>query len=59
MSVYIKHLGADKFIFGSDRIIGLTPEWLSAKRQIEIIKSLPELNSYEKELILSKMLENC
>ncbi len=25
LSVYIKHLGADKFIFGSDHIIGLTP----------------------------------
>ncbi len=53
LSVYIKHLGADKFIFGSDHIIGLTPDWLSAKKQIEIIKSLPGLSDKEKELILS------
>ena len=26
LTVYIKHLGADKFVFGSDHIIGLTPE---------------------------------
>ncbi len=53
LSVYIKHLGADKLIFGSDYIMGLTPDWLSAKKQVEIIKSLPGLNDREKELILS------
>ncbi len=53
LAVYVKHLGADKLVFGSDHIIGLTPEWLSAKKQIEIIKNLPELDSNEKELILS------
>ncbi|RLG82816.1 MAG: hypothetical protein DRO18_08440 [Thermoprotei archaeon] len=53
LSTYIKHLGADKFVFGSDHIIGLTPKWLSAKRQIDIIKTLPGLSDEEKELILS------
>ncbi len=51
---YIKHLGAEKFLFGSDHIIGLTPDWLSARNQIMIIKNLPELTNEEKELILSK-----
>ena len=54
LSVYIKHLGADKFIFGSDHIIGLTPEWLSARKQIEIIMSMQELRREERELILSE-----
>gem|GEM_PF-747566 len=53
LSVYIKHLGADKFIFGSDHIIELTPNWLSAKRQIEIIKNMLGLSGNEKELIFS------
>lgn len=34
---YIKTLGSDKFIFGSDYVMDLTPNWLGAKRQIEII----------------------
>lgn len=53
LAVYIKHLGAEKFVFGSDHIIGLTPDSLSAKKQIEIIKNMPELSGEEKELILS------
>ncbi len=53
LSVYIKHLRADKFVFGSDHIIGLTPDSLSAKKQIEIIRNLPGLSTKEKELILS------
>ena len=53
LAVYIKHLGADKFIFGSDHVVGLTPDWLSARRQVEIIKSMPGLSEEEKELILS------
>ena len=44
-------------IFGSDHIIGLTPNWLSAKKQIEIIKNMPELTNEEKELILRKNAE--
>lgn len=56
-STYIKHLGAHKLIFGSDHIIGLTPNWLSAKKQIEIIKNMPELTNEEKELILRKNAE--
>ena len=52
LSIYIKHLGADKFVFDSDHIIGLTPDSLSAKRQIEIIRGLPGLSSEEKKLIL-------
>ncbi len=52
-SVYVRHLGADKLVFGSDDIPGFTPEWLSAKRQIEIIRGLPNLSEEEKELILS------
>ncbi len=53
LSIYIKHLGPEKFLYGSDHIIGLTPDWLSAKKQIEIIKSLPGLTEAEKEQILS------
>ena len=53
LSVYIKHLGADKFIFGSDHIIGLTPDNLLVKRQIEIIRELPRLSNEEKGIILS------
>ncbi len=52
LSTYIKHLGADKFVFGSDHIAGLTPDWLSAKKQIELIRNLPGLSREEKELIL-------
>ena len=52
-SVYVRHLGVDKFVFGSDHIIGLTPSWLSAKRQIDVIMNLPGLNEVERELILS------
>ncbi len=52
LSVYIKHLGVDKLVFGSDHIIGLTPGQLSARRQIEIVKSLPGLSAAEKEQIL-------
>ncbi len=53
LSVYFKYLGADKLVFGSDHIIELTPNWLSAKKQISIIKNLPGLSDDEKELILS------
>jgi len=53
LATYIKHLGVDKFVFGSDHIIGFTPEWLSAKKQISIIRNLPKLSDAEKELILS------
>ena len=52
-STYVKHLGPDKLIFGSDHIIGQTPEWLSAKKQVEIIKNMPGLSDEEKEMILS------
>lgn len=53
LSTYIKHLGPDKFVFGSDHLVGLTPDWLSAKKQIEIVKSLPGLSDRERKLILS------
>ncbi|MET1159622.1 MAG: amidohydrolase family protein [Thermoprotei archaeon] len=53
LAKYIKSLGADKLVFGSDHIIGLTPEELSAKKQIELIRNLPLLNNNEKEKILS------
>ncbi len=53
LSTYIKHLGADKLVFGSDHIIGFTPSNLSAKKQIAIIKDLLELSEDEEELILS------
>jgi predicted TIM-barrel fold metal-dependent hydrolase len=53
---YIKLLGADKFIFGSDTIPGLTPEDLGVKSQFDIIKSLP-LSEEEKEKILYKNAE--
>ncbi len=54
LATYIKHLGADKLVFGSDHVIGLTPDWLSAKKQIEIVRSLCELDDREKEMILSE-----
>jgi len=53
-ATYIKHPGAEKLLFGSEHIMGLTPDWLSARKQIMIIKNLPELTGEEKELILSK-----
>jgi len=33
LSIYIKHLRADKFIFGSDHIIELASDWLSARNK--------------------------
>ncbi len=53
----MRHLGADRLVFGSDEVIGLTPEWLSARRQIEIVRGLPGLSGEEKEMILSKNAE--
>jgi len=53
LSTYIKHLGADKFIFGSDHIVGLTPGWLSASKQIGVIRSLPGLSEEERNAILA------
>jgi len=50
---YIKALGPEKFIFGSDTILGLTSEQYSAKRQIEIISQM-NLTKDEKELIFYK-----
>jgi len=50
----VRHLGADRLVFGSDEVIGLTPEWLSARRQIEIVRGLQGLSGEEKEMILSK-----
>lgn len=50
---YVKALGAEKFIFGSDYVVGLTPQEYGAKRQIKIVNSLLISNS-EKELILYK-----
>jgi len=54
LAKYIRSLGTDKLAFGSDHIIGLTPEELSAKKQIELIHKLPLLNDNEKEAILSR-----
>jgi predicted TIM-barrel fold metal-dependent hydrolase len=54
LAKYIRSLGADKLVFGSDHIIGLIPEELSAKKQIELIHKLPLLNDNEKEAILSR-----
>lgn len=54
LAKYIRSLGADIFIFSNDHIIGLTPEKLSAKKQIELTRNLPLLNNNEKENILSR-----
>ena len=54
LAKYIRSLGTNKLSFGSDHIIGLTPEELSAKKQIELIHKLPLLNNNEKEAILSR-----
>ncbi len=50
---YVEALGSDKFIFGSDYVMGLTPDRLGARRQIEIIKKLP-ISEEDKEKILWK-----
>jgi len=50
---YIKLLGAEKILFGSDLVPGLTPEDLGPKKQIELINKLP-LSQEEKEKILIK-----
>jgi|Deesub1362B_J571_1020462.scaffolds.fasta_scaffold00074_20 hypothetical protein len=38
---YIRALGANKFLFGSDYVLEQTPKEYGAKRQIEIIENLP------------------
>jgi predicted TIM-barrel fold metal-dependent hydrolase len=50
---YIKLLGAEKVLFGSDTVPGLTPEDLGPKKQIELINRFP-LGEEEKEKILFK-----
>lgn len=50
---YIKALGSEKFVFGSDYVFGLTPEEYGAKRQIEIIEGMP-ISESDKENILYK-----
>ena len=50
---YIKALGPEKFIFGSDTILGVTPEEYRAERQIEIINQM-DLAKDEKELVFYK-----
>ena len=57
LSQYIKLLGADKFLFGSDTIPGLTPRELSVKMQIDLVKSLT-LGEEEKEKILYRNAES-
>jgi len=57
LSQYIKLLGADKFLFGSDTIPGLTPRELSVKTQIDLVKSLT-LGEEEKEKILYRNAES-
>jgi predicted TIM-barrel fold metal-dependent hydrolase len=57
LAEYIKLLGAEKFLFGSDTILGCTPEELGAKMQINLIKRLP-LNEEERERMLHKNAEN-
>jgi len=53
---YVRLLGAEKFLFGSDTIPGLTPEELGARSQVRLIKTLP-LSEEEKEKILRKNAE--
>lgn len=50
---YIQALGSEKFIFGSDQILDLTPEEYAAKKQIGIIRKLP-ISNQDKENILHK-----
>ncbi len=50
-SEYVRALGPEKFIFGSDYLMGLTPDELGARRQIELIKSL-HLDEDDKRKIL-------
>jgi len=57
LSQYIKLLGADKFLFGSDTIPGLTPRELGVRTQIDLVKSLA-LSEEEKEKILYRNAES-
>ena len=50
---YVKALSSEKFIFGSDVVLGFTPDKYGARKQIEIIKSLP-ISDEDKENILYK-----
>lgn len=50
---YIKALGSEKFIFGSDYVFGLTPEKYGVKKQVDIIIRLP-IGEEAKENILHK-----
>jgi predicted TIM-barrel fold metal-dependent hydrolase len=54
---YIRLLGAEKFLFGSDTVPGLTPEELGVRAQLEVIGKLP-LSEEEKESILRRNAEN-
>lgn len=56
LAQYVRLLGAEKFLFGSDTIPGLTPEELGARSQARLIKTLP-LSEEEKEKILRKNAE--
>lgn len=57
---YVESLGPEKFIFGSNYVMDLTPERLGARRQAEIIKKL-RIPDADKEKMLwkniSKLLE--
>jgi predicted TIM-barrel fold metal-dependent hydrolase len=57
LSQYIRLLGADKFLFGSDTIPGLTPRELGVRTQIDLVKSLA-LSEEEKEKILYRNAES-
>lgn len=48
---YVRALGAEKFVFGSDTVPGLTPREYSAKVQIEAVRRMP-LTATEVERIL-------
>jgi len=51
LAEYIKALGSEKFIFGSDYIHGLTPEEYGVRKQIEIIRKIPISDEDKKDIL--------
>lgn len=54
---YVRTLGAEKFIFGSDQVLNLTPEDLSAKKQIELINKLPLTDKEKKQILFENAIK--
>ncbi len=51
LAEYVKALGSEKFIFGSDYVLGLTPEEYGAKKQIELIRKMSISDENKKNIL--------